>query len=200
MVRCFYNDYFWNSWCNKKMKKTNLFKLQIIFLLPITVLIIICIFFSIYILQKRSPNEPPSALLGKDIPFFETKNLFNESIILNNKNLKNKYVLINFFASWCAPCKVEHPLFFEIKKDYPNLYLLGINHKDKLKNAFTYLDEEGDPYNFVGLDSDGLLAIEFGVFGLPETFLINPNGKIIYKHLGPLTKKIIKNEIKPLLH
>ena len=90
MVRCFYNDYFWNSWCNKKMKKTNLFKLQIIFLLPITVLIIICIFFSIYILQKRSPNEPPSALLGKDIPFFETKNLFNESIILNNKNFAPK--------------------------------------------------------------------------------------------------------------
>ena len=107
--------------------------------------------------------------------------------------------MINFFASWCAPCKIEHPLFFELKKDFPNLFILGINHKDNKEDALKYLNEDGNPYNFVGIDQDGLIALEFGVFGLPETFIINETGKIIYKFMGPLTKEIITNEIKPLL-
>jgi len=175
-------------------------KKQIILLVPILTLLIICIFSAIYILQNRNPDKPPSVLIGKKAPTFELKNLFNNTDIINNEDLNDKYVLINFFASWCAPCKIEHPLFFQIKDNFPNLYLLGINHKDKIINAKKYLYDEENPYNFVGLDTNGYVALEFGVLGLPETFLINPKGKIIYKHLGPLTNKIIKNEIKTLLH
>mgnify|MGYP001295395710 CR=1 FL=1 len=133
------------------------------------------------------------------MPFFESQSLFNANEIVKNENIKNKKVLINFFASWCLPCKVEHPLFFNISKEYPNLYILGINHKDKEEDAKKYLLEDGNPYTFVGVDHDGMIALEFGVFGLPETFLINEDGKIIYKFMGPLTVEIIKNEIIPLL-
>ena len=79
------------------------------------------------------------------------------------------------------------------------MYLLGFNNKDKENDAVKYLKDDGNPYDFVAVDSDGLIALEFGVFGLPETFLVNENGKIIYKYMGPLTKKIIEDEIEPLL-
>ena len=85
------------------------------------------------------------------------------------------------------------------QKKYPELYLLGFNHKDPTSDAKKYLKDDGNPYNFVGVDSDGLIALEFGVFGLPETYLINEDGKIIYKFMGPITMDILKNEIEPLL-
>ncbi len=201
------------------MKILKLLKIQIILLIPVTVLSLICVFVAIYIIQQRNPSEPPSALLNKDMPKFLTKSLHDENIYLSSdnlkknvnlsstkniysssNNLKKKYTLINFFASWCSPCKIEHPLFFILSEDFPNLFLLGINYKDKKEDASNYLNKEGNPYSFVGTDKEGKLSLEFGVIGLPETFIINDEGKIIYKHLGPLNKKIIKNEIIPLLH
>lgn len=170
---------------------------KILLTLPLIIVLVIFVFLIIYLLQDKNPNEPPSALLNKNLPKFNTVNLYEKNKSLSNKNLKEKFILINFFASWCIPCREEHHLLFEIKKRYNDLFIVGINHKDKKSDALKYLDEEGDPYDYVGLDKDGLIALEFGVFGLPETFLINDSGKIIYKNLGPLTKKILKNEIYP---
>ena len=167
--------------------------------LPIIILLIVSIFIFIYLLSDKDPNKPPSALLDQQIPTFTTVSLYDENIVLTNMDLKNKKILINFFASWCTPCKIEHPLFFELGKTEPNLFILGFNHKDKTFDAKKYLKDDGNPYDFVGIDSDGLIALEFGVFGLPETFLINEDGKIIYKYMGPLTKKIITDDITPLL-
>ena len=200
------------------MKILKLLKIQIILLIPVTTLSLICVFVALYIIQQRSPNEPPSALLNKDMPNFFTKSLYNENISLSSDNLKRnvnlsedeniysnsdnltkKYTIINFFASWCAPCKVEHPLFFILSKDFPNIFLLGINFKDKKEDAISYLKNDGNPYDFVGQDSNGKIGLEFGVFGLPETFLTDRSGKIIFKQLGPLTDTIINNEIIPLL-
>ena len=172
---------------------------KLIILMPLIILLIICFFALAFLLSNKDPNKPPSALINKNVPEFVSKSLYDPNDIFINKDLKNKKVLINFFASWCVPCKVEHPLFFELSKDFPNIYIVGFNHKDKLEDAKKYLLEDGNPYNFVGIDNDGMIALEFGVFGLPETFLINENGKIIYKFMGPLTKEIIKNEIEPLL-
>ena len=175
-------------------------KMNRIFLLtPLIVLLIVCIFSLTYLLSGKDPNKPPSALLNKSVPIFESSSLYNSNEIIKTKDLQNKKTLINFFASWCSPCKVEHPLFFEIRKNYPELYLLGFNHKDPTLDAKKYLNDDGNPYHFVGVDSDGLIALEFGVFGLPETYLINEEGTIIYKFMGPLTKDILKNEIAPLL-
>ena len=172
---------------------------RIFILTPLIVLLIICIFSLTYLLSGKDPNKPPSALLNKDVPIFESSSLYNSKDVIKTKDIKKKKTLINFFASWCSPCKIEHPLFFEIRKKHPELYLLGFNHKDPTLDAKKYLEDDGNPYHFVGVDSDGLIALEFGVFGLPETYLIDEDGLIIYKHMGPITKDILKNEIEPLL-
>ena len=140
-----------------------------------------------------------SYIPGKNLPDFEIINLFDESLKLSNVDIKNKLVLINFFASWCAPCKDELPLFFILKNNRPDMMIIGIDYKDKKSDALKFFEEEGNPYHFVGLDNNGNIGYEFGVFGLPETFLTNNEGKIIYKHLGPLTKKVVRNKISPLL-
>ncbi len=172
---------------------------RLLILTPLIILLLVCIFSLVYLLSNKDPNKPPSVMINKDVPIFETQSLFNKDKIIKTQDINNKKVLINFFASWCSPCKVEHPLFFNLSKNYPNLYILGFNHKDREEDAKKYLAEDGNPYDLVGVDSDGMIALEFGVFGLPETFLINEDGKIIYKLMGPLTKEIIKNEIQPLL-
>ena len=140
-----------------------------------------------------------SDIFDKNSPNFEIINLFDGSKKLSNIDINNKQVLINFFASWCAPCKDEHPLLFKLKNNYPNIMIIGIDYKDKKSDAIKFLEKEGNPYHFVGSDNSGDIGLEFGVFGLPETFFINNKGKIIYKHLGPLTEKVVQNEIFPLL-
>jgi len=172
---------------------------KIFLFIPLILILIISFFLFTFLLQKKDPNKPPSALINEDLPEFKITNIFNDSDSITEKNIKNNITLINFFASWCTPCKAEHPLFFEIKKEYPNLFILGINMQDKKKDALKFLNVDGNPYDYVGVDSQGFVGIEFGVLGLPETFLTNKSGKIIYKHLGPLTKEIVKNEIQPLL-
>ena len=171
---------------------------RIILITPLFLLTIICIFFLLFILLDKNPNNPPSALLNKNLPEFNSFNLYNNKEILDSENLKGNYALINFFASWCTPCRAEHHIFFEIKKIYPDLFILGFAHKDEPENSKKYLEEEGNPYSYVGLDTDGKIAFEFGVFGLPETFIINNNGQIIFKHIGPLTEQVINDEIKNL--
>ena len=168
---------------------------RIILITPFVVLSAICLFFLIYILLGKNPNDPPSALLNKNLPFFSSINLYDKEEVLLSDNLKGNYILINFFASWCTPCRAEHHLFFKIKKEIPELFILGFSHKDDLDDSKKYLEEEGNPYSYVGIDRDGKIAFDFGVFGLPETFIINKDGEIIYKHTGPLTEKIIENEI-----
>ncbi len=172
---------------------------KIILLLPLILLTIVSLFFLLFILFEKDPNIPPSALLNKNLPIFSSVNLYNENEQLFSEDLKGKYILINFFASWCAPCKAEHHLFFEIKKEKPELFILGISHKDNINDSKKYLKTEGNPYSFVGIDQDGKIAFEFGVFGLPETFIINNRGEIIFKNTGPLTKEIINNDITKLL-
>ena len=169
-----------------------------ILIIPLIGLVIICLFFLIFILLEKNPNDPPSALLNKSLPAFSSINLYDTEEVLLSDSLKGKYTLINFFASWCTPCRAEHHLFFKIKKEIPELFILGFSHKDDLNDSKKYLEDEGNPYSFVGIDKDGKIAFDFGVFGLPETFIINEDRKIIYKHTGPLTKKIIEDEIEIL--
>jgi len=171
---------------------------KVILLLPLVLLMAVCLFFLLFILLNKDPKNPPSALLNKDLPIFSLVNLYKDNEYLFSKNLKGKNILINFFASWCAPCKAEHHLFFQIKKEMPELLIFGISHKDNPTDSKKYLKKNGNPYSFVGIDADGKIALEFGVMGLPETFIINDKGKIIFKHTGALTKKIIDNEISKL--
>ena len=172
---------------------------KIFLFVPLILVMLISIFCLVFLLQGKDPSKPPSALLYKNLPDFDIINLFDDADVISNKDLKGRIMLINFFASWCAPCKAEHPLFFEIKKNYPNILLIGINYKDKQEEAINYLNTMGNPYDYVGVDNKGLIGLELGVFGLPETFIVNSKGIITYKHLGPLTKKIITNEVTPFI-
>ena len=151
---------------------------KIVLIFPLILLTVICLFFLLFILLEKDPNNPPSALLNKELPFFSSTSLYDNNKKLDSINLNGKYTLINFFASWCTPCRAEHHLFFEIKKEKPDLFIIGFAHKDDPNDSKKYLEEEGNPYSFVGLDQDGKIAFEFGVFGLPETFIINNKGQI----------------------
>ena len=167
--------------------------------IPIIIIIIISIFLLIFLLQEKDITKPPSALLNEQLPKFKMISLFDKENSISNIDLLNQVTLINFFASWSAPCKAEHPLFFKIKNEFPDIFILGIDMQDKDEDAVKFLNNDGNPYDYVGIDKWGYVGVEFGVVGLPETFLVNKSGKIIYKYLGPLTKEIIKNEIQPLL-
>ena len=140
-----------------------------------------------------------NALSIEKIPKFATESLTNKNLTLTNYDIENKTTLINFFASWCLPCMDEHVLLMDLKNNFSKLMIIGFNHKDKKEDAVKFLLTNGNPYSFVGLDDDGKIGLEFGVFGLPETFLTNDQGKIIYKHTGPLSIEIIKKEIIPNL-
>ncbi len=171
---------------------------KIILAIPLILLTAVCLFFLLYILSEKNPNDPPSALMNKSLPLFKSYSLYNNQDTIDSADLREKYTLINFFASWCTPCRAEHYLFFEIKKLKPELFILGFSHKDDPNESKKYLEQEGNPYSFVGVDQEGKIAFEFGVFGLPETFIVDKNGKIIFKHTGPLTKEIVYNEINKL--
>ena len=170
---------------------------KIIKFVPLILLSLVCVFFLLFILLEKDPSSPPSVLIDKQLPQFSTLSLYDQNRKLSSDDIET-YTLINFFASWCTPCRAEHHLFFKIKKNHPNIYLIGVSHKDDPKDSKQYLSEEGNPYSFVGLDQDGRIALEFGVFGLPETFIISNDGKIIFKHMGPLTEEILNNEISAL--
>ena len=141
--------------------------------------------------KKNLPTEK--------IPEFNSQNLKNNNITLSKNDIIDKITLINFFASWCVPCKTEHHLLMDLRNNFPELDMIGFNHKDNKEDAIQFLLINGNPYSFVGLDLDGNIGLDFGVFGLPETFLTDNQGNIIYKHTGPLTKEVIQREILPNL-
>ena len=152
---------------------------------------------------KKEPTKKnllTSQLIGKKIPDIKIQeadnNLENNNKNLNFKKYKNKFFAVNFFASWCAPCRVEAPIVEDLSKIIP---VIGIVYKDKPNNTKKFLDDFGNPYDKIGIDNSGKIAIEWGVYGVPETFLINEEGKIIYRHAGPLLYNIFKSEVLPII-
>ena len=136
---------------------------------------------------KTDPSLVPSNLISKKVPIFELKKLNNHELLTpsdlqNQKQLK----IVNFFASWCPPCKVEHPQLMELANNYK---IYGIAKKDNEENVNKWLKTNGNPFTKIGLDDDGISSIEWGVYGLPETFLIDKKGSIIYRHVGPIMSK-----------
>ena len=135
-------------------------------------------------------------LTGIKISSFELPSIYNSDLISEKDLKQNQFTLINFFASWCAPCRLEHKYLVELAKKNKNLKILGVNFKDKKNNALKFLNDLGDPYYFVAEDLNGKASILFGIYGIPESILINRDLTIIKKIIGPIDQKQLKEIIK----
>ena len=156
-----------------------------ILLLPLGLFLLILLTFAYLLIIDRNPQEIPSNLINKKIPNFEANSLFKDEKFIFSQELKSEIVLINFFATWCKPCRDEHSYikkFSEQKK----IRVIGINYKDKDDDAAEFLRGHGDPYDDIGVDKDGLFGIEMGITGVPETFIVDENGKVVIRHVGPI--------------
>lgn len=145
---------------------------------------------------EMSPREIPSPLVGKPLPAFNLPGLRNPEKIYTPKEFAGQVYLLNIWASWCAACRDEHPLLMVLPKQ-EGLTLVGLNYKDEPAGAFAFLRELKDPYDHIMTDRDGRYGIELGVYGVPETFLIDQNGVIRYKQIGPITLKSWNERIAP---
>ena len=148
---------------------------------------ILAIFFYLLIIE-RNPSEIPSALIKKKVPVFEAASLLEKQDFISTKEFGNETTIVNFFATWCLPCRKEH-IYLKRLSNEKEIKIIGINYKDDPKQAIQWLKELGDPYSNVAIDSNGHIAIDWGVYGIPETFIVNANNIILYRHVGPITKE-----------
>jgi cytochrome c biogenesis protein CcmG/thiol:disulfide interchange protein DsbE len=144
------------------------------------------------------PSRVPSPLIGKPVPDFSLPPVKGRMLGLSSADLKGEVLLVNVFASWCVPCRAEHPLFVQLNADGV-VPIHGINYKDRPEDAARWLNTLGDPYTRTGADLDGRVSIEWGVYGVPETFVISKDGRIAHKHIGPLTQQRLEEDILPLI-
>lgn len=141
----------------------------------------------------------PSALIGKQAPSLSLPPLDgSKTPALTDAAIRGKLTLVNVFASWCVPCRQEHPLLTELAKD-PRLTIVGINYKDRNDNALRFLGELGNPYDAIGIDPNGKAAIDWGVYGIPESYLVGPDGKILYKRVGPFDERSVVQDLLPAI-
>ena len=158
------------------------------FTVPIMIFFCIIIAFFYLLIIKRAPSELPSVLIDQKVPLFEATSLFNNEPFIFEKELGKETILVNFFASWCIPCKLEHPYIDQLSKE-KNIKIIGVNYKDDSLKAIQWLNELGNPYSKVAVDLNGLVGINWGVYGIPETFIVNKNSIIKYRLAGPITKE-----------
>jgi len=144
------------------------------------------------------PKRIPSPLIGRAVPTFELPPVQGRTLGLSSENLTGEVSLVNVFASWCAACLDEHPLFMRLKRDNV-VPIHGLNYKDAPDDAAAWLARHGDPYTRTGADRDGRVGIDWGVYGVPETFVIDRDSRIAYKFIGPLSDKDVNETLLPLL-
>ena len=147
---------------------------------------------------RLDPREVPSPLIGKPAPAFELPLLQQPDKSFSQKDMLGKVWVMNVWASWCPPCLVEHPVVSELARS-GIAPVVGLNYKDAREDALPWLKRNGDPYQGHGLRRGGRIAIDYGVYGVPETYVIDRNGIIRYKHIGPLTPQITQKKLRPLI-
>ena len=165
-------------------------------LIPLAVFVVLAGF--LFAGLWRDPREVPSPLIGKPAPAFTLARLHAPEQMLGTEDMKGKVWLLNVWASWCASCREEHPLLLALasKKIVP---IIGLDYKDDPAAGKRWLAEFGDPYTASVMDRDGRVGIDFGVYGAPETFVIDKTGAVRYKQIGPLTKDALEKKIGPLI-
>lgn len=147
---------------------------------------------------QNDPSKVPSPLIDKPAPAFALDTLHNENIKITHDTLKGRVTLLNVWASWCAACRIEHPLLVRVARE-GGVAIYGLNYKDKRPNALQWLKQLGDPYVDSAFDQQGDVGIDYGVYGVPETFVLDKQGIIRYKHIGPVEQEDLDNIIMPLV-
>ncbi len=167
--------------------------------IPLIVFALLCIVLAIA-LYGRNPQEVPSALINQPVLDFSLEGIAERKKGQDPFTLADlktgQVVIVNYWASWCGPCRVEHPLLMELAAKH-GLTVHGVNYKDEPADANQFLESLGDPYKLVGRDTTGRTAIDWGVYGVPETFVVDGNGVIRFKHIGPLTEYDVKTTLLP---
>lgn len=166
-------------------------------LLPFLVFMALAAVFMMQLFSGRDISTVPSALIGQPAPPTPLPPLAGVDLPgFDPAQLAGKVTLVNIWASWCAPCRQEHPVLMEIARR-GDVEIIGMNHKDEPQNARHFLEELGNPYNALGVDANGRAAIEWGVYGVPETFLIGKDGKIAWKQVGPFDPRSVHKTLLP---
>jgi cytochrome c biogenesis protein CcmG, thiol:disulfide interchange protein DsbE len=171
-------------------------RFRLLFLVPTVVSAGLMLAFGLSL--GRDPSRVPSALIGKPVPAFSLPPVKERSLGLSTADLRGDVSMVNVFASWCVACREEHQLLMRMKAQRL-VELHGLNYKDKPDDAARWLDIMGDPYTRTGADLDGRVAIDWGVYGVPETFVIDRQGRIAFKQIGPLTAGALDQTILPLI-
>ena len=168
---------------------------QLIFLSPLILFLAMVVVLSTGL--GKDPTELDSKMIGKPVPSFELETLQDPRRVLTQSDIRGP-ALLNVFASWCPSCYVEHPYFMQMKAN--NLIpIYGLNYKDEREDGLQFVTKLGDPYEAIIFDYNGRLGIELGVYGAPETFLIDANNQIIYRHVGVVNEKVWTEIFQPLL-
>lgn len=166
------------------------------FLIPLIAFLVLVGFLAVGLGLK--PSEVPSPLIGKPAPLFTLPQLADPNKTFSPADMKGQVWLFNVWASWCVACKQEHPVLINLAKTN-TVPIIGLDYKDQREPAFEFLRRGGDPYVLSAVDQDGRVGIDYGVYGVPETFLIDKQGIIRYKHIGPVTPEALQNTILPLV-
>lgn len=170
-------------------------------IIPFLTVIVISAVFGAYLWQVgpggKDISTLPSAMIDKPVPDFILPPIEGRQDGLNSSHLKRGVSLVNVWASWCPPCRVEHPFLMELARNGVAIY--GTNYRDKPADAERFLRNLGDPYQKIGADITGRVSIDWGIYGYPETFIVDQSGRIRYRHVGPITRDVIDKLIQPLL-
>ncbi|WP_119679847.1 DsbE family thiol:disulfide interchange protein [Indioceanicola profundi] len=169
---------------------------RLILFVPFALFLVLVGYFAVGL--TRDPSELPSALIDQPVPQFELPPVQENGQGLATADLKGGVQLVNVFASWCAPCRIEHPLLMRLAKE-EGVTIHGIAYKDKPQDSQRFLAQLGNPYQRIGADLDGRIGIEWGVYGVPETYIVDAEGRIRYRHVGPLMPFDLDEKILPLI-
>lgn len=166
------------------------------YLIPLVIFIVLAVFLAIGL--TRDPHELKSVLINKPAPAFRVPQLKAADKMISNEDMRGKVWLLNVWASWCVACREEHPYLIEYAKSGV-VPIYGLNYKDRREDALATLDELGDPYLVSAVDLDGRVGIDFGVYGAPETYIIDQGGTIRFKYVGPMMPDVWKAKILPVV-
>jgi cytochrome c biogenesis protein CcmG/thiol:disulfide interchange protein DsbE len=166
------------------------------FLIPLLLFIVLVGFLAVGL--SRDPHEVPSPLINKTAPAFEIAQLEQPNKTFSPASMKGQVWILNVWASWCVACREEHPVLVELAKSQV-APVIGLDYKDKRKDALAMLAKQGNPYLLSAYDANGRVGIDYGVYGVPETYVIDRGGVIRFKHIGPITTPVLNEKIYPLV-